>query len=108
MLKQLKSPTHILVEVEKKDVFHRLLEPHNVEDPPNYVTNGRLFESDKGMLESMKAAYGSLVGTRQNLNLTFKNVLLCAMVCSNVTFNQRHIARSLGASRYFVKNVVVR
>jgi hypothetical protein len=108
MLNQLKSPTHNLIEVGKKDVFHKLLEHHSVEDLPNYVANERLFESDKGMLENMKTAYGSLAGTRQNLNLTFKNVLLCVIVCNNVTFNQRHITRSLGASRYFVQNVVVR
>jgi hypothetical protein len=108
VLKQLKTPTHNLTEVEKKDLIHRLPQHHSVEDLlPNYVTSGRLFEGDKGMLEKMKVVYGNLASIRQNLNLTFNNVLLSAMVSSNVTSNQRHIARSLGASRHYVKNVMV-
>jgi hypothetical protein len=109
MLKQLKSHAHNLTKVEKKDIICRLLKHHSVENLlPNYVTSGRLFEGDKGMLENMKVAYGNLVGTRQNLNLTFKNVLLSAVVSNNVTSNQRHIARSLGGSKYSVKNAMVR
>jgi hypothetical protein len=92
----------------KKDVICKLLKHHSVEDLlPNYVTSGRLFEGDKGMLENMRVVYGNLASTRQNLNLRFNNVLLSAVVSSNVTSNQMHIARSLGASRHFVKNVMV-
>jgi hypothetical protein len=109
VLKQLESPTHNLIKVEKKNVIRRLLEHHSVEDLlPNYVTSGKLFEGNKGMLENMRVVYGNLASTRQNLNLRFNNVLLSAMVSSNVTSNQRHIARSIGASRHFVQNVMVR
>jgi len=109
MLKQLKSHAHNLTKVEKKDVIRRLLKHHSVENLlPNYVTSGKLFEGDKGMLENMNAAYGNLAGTRQNPNLTFKNVLLFAVVSSNVTSNQRHITRSLGGSKYSIKNAMVR
>jgi hypothetical protein len=49
-----------------------------------------------------------LVGRRHSQHLTFKNVLLSFVVSNNVNSNQRHITRSLGASRYFVKNAVVK
>jgi hypothetical protein len=108
MLRQLGSLEHNLIEEGKRYVFWRLLEHHEVEDLlPNYVRNGKLFEANKGMLESMKLAYNTLVGTRQSQHLTFKNVLLSYVVFNNVNFSQRHIA-SLGASRYYVKNTVVK
>jgi hypothetical protein len=69
---------------------------------PDYVRNGKLFETNRGMLESVRLAYNTLVGIKQSQHLTFKNVLLSSVVSNNVNSNQRHIARSLGASRYYV------
>jgi len=108
MLRQLGSLEHNLIEEEKRYAFWRLPDHHEVEDLLlDYVRNGKLFEVDTRMLENMRLAYNTLVGTRQNQHLTFKNVLLSSVVSNNV-FNKSHIARSLGASRHFVKNVVVR
>jgi hypothetical protein len=108
-IKQLESLEHNLTQGEKREAFCRLLEHHSVEDVlPDCVINGKLFEANKGILQSMKATYGTLVGTRQSFNLTFKNILLLFVVSSNVASNQRHIARSLGALKYSIKNVVVR
>ncbi len=50
----------------------------------------------------------TLVGIRQSQHLTFKNVLLSSVVSNNVNSNQRHMAKSLGTSRYSVKNAVVK
>jgi hypothetical protein len=88
VVRYLESLEHNLTHGEKREAFRRLLEHHSVEDVlPNCVINGKLFEANKRMLESMEAAYDTLASTRQSLNLTFKNVLLLVMVSSNVASN---------------------
>jgi hypothetical protein len=51
---------------------------------PNYVKNGKLFEIDKGMLESMRVAYNTLASKILSQHLTFKNVLLSFMVSTSL------------------------
>ncbi len=89
---------------EKREAFHRLLEHHNVEDSlPNCVINGKLFEANKRMFESIKVAYGILVGTRQSLNLTFKNVLLLFLplpILDKTYSNKKPLSKKMELNRW--------
>jgi hypothetical protein len=53
-------------------------------------------------MDAMKVAYAYITTIWHSKNLTFKNVLLFVVVSTNVDTNQMHIAKTIGASQYFI------
>jgi hypothetical protein len=69
---------------------------------PHYARLGKEAKSNRAVMDAMKVAYAYITTTQHFKNLTFKNVLLSIVVSTSADTNQMHIAKIIGASRYFI------
>jgi len=96
-------------EEEKKDTTIRFIEHYGVQQYlPNYVKHGKDAKNNHKLVGAIKTIYNQLVATRHNQHLTYKNVLLSAIVSANGRRSQNHIAKTIGAHRYSIQKAVVR
>lgn len=73
---------------------------------PHYARLGKEVESNHALMDAMKVAYAYITTTRHFKNLTFTNVLLYVVVSTSANTNQMHIAKTIGAFRYFIWKVI--
>jgi len=69
---------------------------------PHYARLGKEVESNHVVMDAMKVVYAYITTTQHSKNLTFKNVLLYVVVSTSANTNQMHIAKTIGASWYFI------